>query len=51
MPFIDGYQTTQKIRKLLYESNCVQPIISAVTGHTEQSYINKAILSGMNQVL
>ena len=28
-----------------------QPIISAVTGHTEQVYINKAFQSGMNQVM
>ena len=27
-----------------------QPIISAVTGHTEQLYTDKAIISGMNQV-
>ena len=27
-----------------------QPIISAVTGHTEQLYTDKAINSGMNQV-
>ena len=28
-----------------------QPIISAVTGHTEQLYIRRSIESGMNQVL
>ena len=36
MPFMDGYETTTRIRKLFYEMNLVQPIISAVTGHTEQ---------------
>ena len=28
----------------------VQPIIVAVTGHTEESYVAKAYSSGMNQV-
>jgi CheY-like chemotaxis protein len=28
-----------------------QPIIVAVTGHTEPNYVDRAINSGMNQVL
>jgi CheY-like chemotaxis protein len=51
MPFIDGYETTQRIRQLLYDNNFMQPIISAVTGHDEQIYIKRAINSGMNQVI
>ena len=51
MPFLDGYETTSKIRQILHDNNFAQPIISAVTGHCEQEYVNKAILSGMNQVL
>ena len=51
MPFLDGYETTSRIRQLLHDNNFSQPIISAVTGHCEQEYVNKAILSGMNQVL
>lgn len=51
MPVMDGYESTQCIRNYLYSHGLVQPIISAVTGHTEQSYVNKAIDSGMNQVL
>ena len=51
MPVMDGYQATRKIREFLYENRIKQPIISAVTGHTEQLYVDKAISSGMNQVL
>ena len=51
MPFMDGYEATIKIRNLLFDYKLPQPIISAVTGHTEQEYLNKAFLSGMNQVL
>jgi YesN/AraC family two-component response regulator len=35
----------------LYDHNFIQPIISAVTGHNEESYVTKAVRSGMNQVL
>ena len=51
MPYMDGYETSMKIREYVYNQRLPQPIISAVTGHTEQEYINKAIESGMNQVL
>ena len=48
MPGMDGYETTKMIRQYLYEKKMLQPIISAVTGHTEQNYIDHAILCGMN---
>ena len=48
MPFMDGYEATSKIREYLYMKNLKQPIISAITGHTEQAYIDKSILCGMN---
>ena len=48
MPGMDGFETTKNIREYLYSENQMQPIISAVTGHVEQAYIDKAILSGMN---
>ena len=48
MPIMDGYEATNKIRMYLYKMNIEQPIISAVTGHTEQSYIDRAIQAGMN---
>ena len=51
MPHMDGYEATQKLRQMLYENNIEQPIVSACTGHTDQSYIDRAIQSGMNQVL
>lgn len=51
MPELDGFETTLAIRQLLWEKNMKQPIIIAVTGHTEQMYIRKAIKCGMNKVL
>ena len=51
MPIMDGYDSTLAIREYLYKQKLAQPIIVAVTGHTEESYVSKAIQSGMNQVL
>ena len=51
MPFMDGYEATTKIRQLLFEKKVEQPLIVAVTGHTEMTYNEKAIKSGMNMVL
>lgn len=51
MPFMDGYEATYRIREFLYVKGLKQPIISAITGHTEQAYIDKSIMCGMNQVL
>ena len=51
MPIMDGYTSTQKIREYLYMKNLKQPIITAVTGHLEQSYVKRSFLSGMNQVI
>ena len=48
MPIMDGFQSTIEIRKYLKLHNINQPIISAVTGHTEDSYVQKGFESGMN---
>ena len=50
MPIMDGYQATKKIREYLLEKGVDQPLIIAVTGHSEEQYVRKAIYSGMNQV-
>mgnify|MGYP000944401400 CR=1 FL=1 len=51
MPVMDGYEATQQIRQLIFDNYLCQPIIVAVTGHTEETYVNRALRSGMNQVL
>ena len=51
MPMLDGYQTTSTIREFLFKNEITQPIISAITGHTQKIYVDKAMASGMNQVL
>ena len=48
MPHMDGYEATMRIRSYLFSQKLYQPIIVAITGHTEQSYVEKAINSGMN---
>jgi CheY-like chemotaxis protein len=48
---MDGNQTCEMIREYLFSLNIDQPIISCVTGHCEQLYVDKAIFSGMNLVL
>jgi len=54
MPFMDGYEATQEIRQFYYDQGLSlreQPLIVAVTGHTEPQYVDKCFKSGMNQVL
>ena len=48
MPIMDGYESTNQIRKFLKTKKLKQPIISAITGHSEQSYAIKAINFGLN---
>jgi CheY-like chemotaxis protein len=48
MPIMDGYKATQEIREFIYSKGLPQPIISAVTGHSEPKYIKRAIKCGMN---
>ncbi len=48
---MDGYEATRQIRQFLKNQGAKQPIISAITGHTEPSYVETAFNSGMNQVL
>jgi CheY-like chemotaxis protein len=51
MPHLDGYDASDRIRQYFFDRNLTQPIIVAITGHTEQIFVNKAIKSGINQVL
>ena len=48
MPFIDGYEATTQIREYLLQRRIDQPVITAVTGHTESMYVDRAIEAGMN---
>ena len=53
MPFLDGYEATKQIRELYSSYNidrAQQPMIVAVTGHTEDEYLKKALDSGMDRV-
>lgn len=51
MPFMDGYDASVAIREFLYSLDIDQPIIVALTGHTEPPYVKRARNAGMNQVL
>ena len=43
MPIMDGNKSTNLIRSFLHKSKLKQPIISAITGHAEESYAMSAI--------
>lgn len=51
MPIMDGYEATNHIRQYLFSKNLTQPLISCITGHSEQSFAKLAIKSGANQVI
>ena len=48
MPKLIGPETSIRIREFLKSKNMVQPIITAITGHSEQKYVDTSIMSGMN---
>ena len=50
MPIMDGNKATTKIREHIYSKMLDQPIICGCTGHVEESYVQRSIESGMNQV-
>ena len=50
MPEMNGPECTQQIREFLYFEDFDQPIIAAITGHSDQKIIENAIQSGMNIV-
>ena len=50
MPVLDGCEASKQIRSFLFSKQIDQPLIIAVTGHIEDSYIEKAYKAGMNQV-
>ena len=39
MPIVDGYQATEEIRNFVRIKNILQPMVIAVTGHTEPEFI------------
>ena len=51
MPIMDGYTAADKIRKFVKSVNLEQPMIVALTGHTEEEYIKKAWIQQMDEVI
>ena len=51
MPKMDGYEATQQIRKHITDEGGIQPTIVALTGHSEEKYIQRALSSGMNSLI
>ena len=51
MPIMDGYETTENIRRFCKKQNIQQPMIVACTGHTEEEYIQKAWRYEMDEVV
>ena len=51
MPHLDGYQATIQIREYCSSNGIHQPVIIAVTGHSEEAYVEIALKAGMNRVI
>ena len=51
MPKMDGYTATQEIRLFISQIGADQPTIVALTGHSEEKYIQRALSSGMNSFI
>lgn len=51
MPIMDGYTAADKIRKFVKSINLEQPMIVALTGHTDEEYIKKAWIHQMDEVI
>ena len=51
MPVLDGYQSAKMIREFHSDNMVPQPTIIACSGHTEQSYINKAWMHDIDEFL
>ena len=45
MPILDGYEATKQIRSCIHSSGLLQPVVVAITGHTEDSFMQKAYTS------
>lgn len=50
MPFMDGYEASKIIRKLIRQAGGNHLKIVAITGHVEPEYILKASNHGIDQV-
>jgi CheY-like chemotaxis protein len=42
MPVMNGYEASREIRSFVKTKHFMQPMIVAITGHTEDEYIKKA---------
>ena len=56
MPKMDGYQATQQIREFINEMiqeghQVKQPVILGVSGHLEETYVQRGLNSGMDRVI
>jgi len=54
MPCIDGYKFAKRLRSMLIDTYSIpleqQPLVAAITGHTENEFYSLAFDSGINQV-
>ena len=51
MPIMNGYDSSNAIRRFYHSQNILQPKIVAVTGHTEEIYIKKAFEYKIDEVV
>jgi CheY-like chemotaxis protein len=46
MPFLDGYESADRIKHFLYSRSIEHPIIVTVTGQTEDMFVKQCLDSG-----
>jgi CheY-like chemotaxis protein len=51
MPVMDGNTAALQIREYLYNKGLEQPIIIAITGHCEDTFVKEALKDGINMVV
>ena len=51
MPIMNGFETTDKLRHVLYLHDVLQPLVVAMTTNCGDKYVERALDSGMNSVL
>ena len=51
MPIMNGYDSSNAIRRFYNSKDILQPKIVAVTGHTEEIYIKKAFEYKIDEVV
>ena len=51
MPFMDGNKATEQIKNFYSSQGLTQPLVAAITGHSEDVFKEQAKISGVDEFL